>query len=350
LKFLNPHLAGVLVIARENGSLMRLQSGDYARPRTEPPAELASINYTYRGYGYPLGAMVTHEQYLHGARVLQDGLQGRRGERMLTMLPMAHIFTLVGCILVPLLYGMTCVIASLMNPRRLFERVSELGIEYITSVPQILALLARTRDPSDDLSCLKAFVSGGCSLEPADYQSIREAFCVELLHGYGLTEFTPVSRNMRGQARPGTVGPVCDGVDCRIDGPSPAGVGEILVRAPRTGCTYLNRPLESAQALRGGWFRTGDLGRFEGDHLVFAEELKRTRKVNGNIVDLEEVSRAIRLDREVEEVLVSGEGGELVARIALSGRIDFREKVKQLKSSLRQAIAEYKIPKRMEAL
>jgi long-chain acyl-CoA synthetase len=349
LQFLKQYLRNMLVITRERGLLSKAQSGDGSLSREDIPQELASINYTYRGYGYPLGASVTHGQYLHGARVLQDGLQGSAGEKMLTILPMAHIFTLVGCILAPLLYGMTCVIAR-MHPHRLFECIRDLRIEHLTSVPQILSLLARLRDPSADLSSLKVFVSGGSLLTADDYAKIKEAFSIDLLHGYGLTEFTPVSRNIRGRARPGTVGPVCGGVDCRIDSPASDGVGEILIKAPQIGGSYYVRPHESHEAYRDGWFRTGDLGRFDKDHLVFVEELKNTRKANGNMVDLNEVSRAFLLDADVREVQVNWEGGGLVARLGLSRKIDFEEKAKRLKTSLRDTIAEYKIPKHMRVL
>ncbi|HUI69734.1 MAG TPA: class I adenylate-forming enzyme family protein, partial [Spirochaetia bacterium] len=286
---LRPYLEGKIVLAIQNGSLSRIQSGTEEAPREDPPADLASINYTYRGYGYPLGAMVTHEQYLHGARVLQDGLQGDKGEKMLVVLPMSHIFTLVGCILVPLLFGMSCVIADTMHPRRLFACVRDLRIDHVTSVPEVYALLARVHDPSMDLSSLRVFVSGGSLLTQESYALIKELFSVDVLHGYGLTEFTPVSRNIRGRARGGTVGPICGGVECRIDSPDPQGVGEILIQAPHIGSHYVGRPMESQEAQSGPWFRTGDLGRFDDGHLVFEREKKGTRKINGNMVDLEEV-------------------------------------------------------------
>lgn len=347
---LEPYMKGRSVLVRENGSVSLLQAGDGMPPRDDMPSDLASVNYTYRGYGYPLGAMVTHEQYLHGARVLQDGLGGSAGEKMLTILPMAHIFTLVGCILVPLLYRMSCVITDTMHPHRLFNYIRQLRIENVTSVPEVYSLLARVRDPSTDLPSLKVFVSGGSLLSGENYERIRNAFSVDLLHGYGLTEFAPVSRNMRGRARTGTIGPVCGGVTCRIDSPNPGGVGEILIKAPRLGGTYHGRPAESAEAQIDGWFRTGDLGHFDGDHLVFARELKNTRKINGNMVDLEEVSRAIQRDPDVEEVQVTWENNELFACIGVRRNVDFEAKVRQIRSFLRADLAGYKIPRTIKDL
>jgi long-chain acyl-CoA synthetase len=350
LPLLGPFLHGAAVLARENGSITPVQAGDGNRPREEIPSEVASINYTYRGCGYPLGAMLTHGQYLHGARVLQDRLVGSRAERMLVLLPMAHIFGLVGCILVPLLNGMTSVIADTMHPQQLFNCIHDLRIDYVTSIPEVHSLLVRLRDPHADLSSLKCFVSGGSLLTAESYERMREAFSIDVLHGYGLTEFAPVSGNMRGRTRGGTVGQLSGDVSCRIDSPGPDGVGEILIKAPDLGWTYYGRPAETREARSGGWFRTGDLGRFDGDCLVFTRELKNTRKVNGNMVDLEEVCRALRLDPDVHEVRVRCEQNELVADLGLQKGIDIVQKAKQIKFSLRGAIAGYKIPRSIGVL
>lgn len=350
LRHISPYLKNTIVITRAEQQLSLAQTAEGLRPREDIPDDIASINYTYRGHGYPLGAMVPHAQYLHGARVLQDGLQASAGEKMLIILPMAHIFTMVGCILVPLLYRVTSVIVDTMHPRLLFQHIRDFRIEHVTSVPEIYELLYRLRDPAIDLSSLKVFVSGGSILTPESYANLKRAFSVDLLHGYGLTEFTPVSRNVRHAARPGTVGPLCDQVECRIDPAGPDGAGEILIRTPHEIGRYYHRPRESDEARRDGWFRTGDMGRMDDGHLVFVKELKNTRKINGNLVDMEEVSRAFRLDKDVAEVQVGWENNSLFANLALSRHIDFEEKTKRLKTSLRDVLAEYKIPRRLSVL
>ena len=350
LHFLAPYLRNMIVIKRAEDGFSLSQSAEGLRGCDDVPDDIASINYTYRGYGYPLGAVVSHAQYLPGARVLQDGLQASAGEKMLIILPMAHIFTMVGCILVPLLFRMTSVIVDSLHPRLLFQYIRDFRIEHVTSVPEIYELLYRLRDPAADLSSLKVFVSGGSLLTLDSYSTLTRAFSVDLLHGYGLTEFTPVSRNVRHAARPGTVGPLCDQVECRIDTPAADGTGEILIRTPHATGTYYHRPRESGEAHLDGWFRTGDIGRMEKGHLVFLKELKNTRKINGNIVDMEEVTRAIRMDRDVADVRVGWENNALFAHLAVSRHIDFEEKTKRLKTSLRGMLAEYKIPRRVSVL
>lgn len=351
LGVLRPFLSGpVTVVTRGAPGFTLLQSGDGLPFRQDLPEEVASINYTYRGLGYPLGAMVTHEQYLHGARVLQDGLQGRKGDRMLVVLPMAHIFTLVGCVLVPLLYRMTSALGSSLHPRRVFDCIRDLRIDHVTTVPEVLEMLHRVHDPAAELGSLQTFVSGGSVLTATSWDAIRKRFSVDILHGYGLTEFTPVSRNIRGRSRGGTVGPVCDGVECRVFEADADGVGEIQVRARNIGGTYYRRPAESAQATMDGWFRTGDLGRLDEGHLVFCRELKGTRKVNGNIVDLAEVERAFRCDPDVAQVDLLWKNNDLSARIAMRRGVDRDAKRGSLRDTLRALLAPHKIPREIALL
>jgi long-chain acyl-CoA synthetase len=350
LRFLKPYLENIIVITRAENRLSLEQPADGLQPREDIPDDIASINYTYRGYGYPLGVMISHAQYLHGARAFQDTLKGAAGEKMLLLLPMAHIFTILGCILVPLLYGMTSVIVDTMHPRLLFRYIHDFRIENVTSVPEIYELLYRLRDPGADLSALKVFVSGGSLLTPDSYANLKEAFSVDVLHGYGLTEFTPVSGNVRQEARPGTVGPLCGQVECRIDASTADRVGEILIRTPHATGVYYRRSHESNEAHSDGWFRTGDIGCIDQGHLVFVKELKNTHKINGNLVDMEEVCRAIRQENSVADVQVGFDNNSIFAQLAVSRRIDSDEITKRLKSSLREILAEYKIPKRFNML
>ena len=163
-KTIKPYLSQKIVIVRENGKLKLHQK---QTKKIKPPNisdEIASINYTYRGYGYPLGAMVPHGQYIHGAKVLQAGLQAKPKEKMLVILPMSHIFSLIGCIFVPILHGITSVIANTMHPRKIFELINKFEINHITAVPEIYLLLEKFKDISGKLESLKVFVCGGSGL------------------------------------------------------------------------------------------------------------------------------------------------------------------------------------------
>lgn len=345
LETVRPYAGNIMIIERHKG---RFLVHHPSRPATERSLDIddsiATINYTYRGHGYPLGAMIPHEQYRQGAEALVRGLDPREGEKMLVLLPFFYIFPLVGCLFAPLLYGMTLVLSPTVNPVHNFDYIRTHGINIVTAVPEIYEMFYNLHDGSVELPSLSVFVSGGSSLAHEACECIQHAFHVQMLHGYGLTEFTPVSRNMRNNGRPGTIGPVCDGVDCRIMPGDETGTGEISVRASGMARGYYRRPAETAEAFENGWFKTGDNGRFEDGHLIYMGEKKKTRKIKGNLVDLEEVRRALKLHPKVRDADVRCER-TLSARIGIDNTKNCDEEIRHIKEFLESRIARYKIPR-----
>jgi long-chain acyl-CoA synthetase len=347
LERVRPYLSDTAVIERGGGKLRLHRRGEKsACPGADDIGDnIASINYTYRGFGYPLGAMVPHGQYLHGAEVLASGLRPGEGESMLVILPYTYIFPLIGCLIVPLLYGITSMISTTLNPLHLFNFIREHDINIITAVPEVYELLHKLFDRSMDLPSLSVFVSGGSVLSKEMYGKIRESFNVEFLHGYGLTEFTPVCRNRRGEAREGTIGPICEGIECRIMSPAGEGPGEIAVRTADMTRAYYRRPDETREAFDGDWFKTGDTGIMKDGHLVFHGVKKGTRKFKGNMVDLEEVRKALLGFPNVHEAEVECRDNILMARIGIDPGKNFDEEVLSIKTGMEDRLARYKIPK-----
>jgi len=269
LPLIAPYLKTKIVIIRSNGKFKLYQPVKNRNEPSEIDDSIASINYTYRGYGYPLGAMVPHSQYIMGAEILETGVQLHKGENLLVILPMQHIFTLIGCIFLPLLFHITSIISYQRNPLRLFEYIQKYKINNILAVPELYDLFLKLNNNTNDLSTMKAFLSGGSVLPKKNYAKLMETFNVDLIHGYGLTEFTPVSRNIRGQVRPGTIGLVCDGLEHKISLPNKNGEGEIWIKTPNMTKSYYKKRMETEEAFEDDWFKTGDIGRMEEDHLIF---------------------------------------------------------------------------------
>jgi len=345
LPLITPYLQRKIVILRSNGKLKLHQS---LKNRQEPAVmddSIASINYTYRGYGYPLGAMIPHGQYLMGAEVFVKGLKPEPGENMLVVLPFYYIFPLIGCLFVPLLNKMTSTLSQTINPLKIFKYIPQYKINIIIAIPEIHELLLNCREESSDLSSLKILGSGGSMLTKEKYQTIKEAFSVELLHGYGLTEFAPVSTNIRRQARAGTIGPFCDGIDYKISFADMKGNGEILIKNPHMVKSYYRQNKETREAFQDDWFKTGDIGRIENGHLLFIKEKKNTRKLKGNMIDLEEVKRAILLYPKVRDVVIFFKDNRLLAEIKMDTDEDMADEYIKIKKFLSEIIAVYKIPK-----
>ncbi len=338
-----------LLSARDDGGL-ELSAAPSAAKHTEVVPEptgspnlsddVASINFTYRGLGYPLGAMVPDEQYIEGAEIFCQGMAGETSRRMLVFLPMAHIFTLIGCVFAPLLSGMTTYYTRTLLPPRVMETVAEYGIDFVTTVPEVLSLLRRYSERHHPVEGLDIIATGGSVLSPEDYQTARDVFRCEVLHGYGLTEMTPVSRNIRESSRAGTVGPVARELELRLDEET----SEIQIKGRNMFRGYFRRPKETQSAFsEDGWFLTGDAGAVSDGHLVFDREIKQTRKVNGALVDLAEVARAIRKQPAVKDVELVYEDARIKAMVDFYGAAG-PETRQALRRTLQQELAGYKIP------
>jgi long-subunit acyl-CoA synthetase (AMP-forming) len=350
LPLIEPYLNKKIVVLRSNGKFKLYQAAETKLEPADIDGNIASINYTYRGYGYPLGAMVPHSQYLMGAEALAKGLNPMPGENMLVVLPFYYIFPLVVCLFVPLLYKMTSVLSQTVNPLKLFEYIRQYRITLITAVPEIYELLYNCREEAVDLSSLRVLGSGGSRLTKESYQKIKLAFGVEMMHGYGLTEFTPVSRNLIDQVKAGTIGPFCDGIEYKIASAEKGGSGEILIKNPSMTKSYYGRKKETQDTFQDGWFKTGDIGRMEDDHLIFLKEKKNTRKLKGNMIDLQEVKNAILMYPGIKDAIIDFKDNTLSAGIIMDTKNDMKDEYIRIKQFLSEMIAAYKIPKLMNRI
>ena len=318
------HLEVAGPFLKERGVIVRADGELALRRRIPTPGSVAavdedisSINFTYRGHGYPLGAMIPGEQYLLGAEIFAQGIRGGICERVAVALPMANIFALVGCVFTSLFEQMTMYLVGTVHPRRLLETVNRCGIDFLVLVPEIAALLARFVPDELVETTLDTIGSGGSHLTEELYEELQRRFGTAVLHGYGLTEFTPATRNLRNYSRPGTMGPPAAEIELTLSHESfgASSTGEILIRTPAMARGYYRKLEETAEAFDAdGWFHTGDLGYFDGKHLVFNRETKGTRKVNGLMVDLEEVRRFLITEVPMEDAEILFQDGKLFAR------------------------------------
>jgi long-chain acyl-CoA synthetase len=123
-----------------------------------------------------------------------------------------------------------------------------------------------------DLSSLRSVSSGAAALPREVLNRFGELSGVEIMEGYGLTETSPVSHSNAAapHIKPGTIGLPIPGVEARVvdehDHDVPQGQeGEILLRGENVMIGYWGREEDSAEALRGGWFHTGDIGTVDED-------------------------------------------------------------------------------------
>jgi long-chain acyl-CoA synthetase len=170
-------------------------------------------------------------------------------------------------------------------------------------------------EPADLAKSLRIAISGGSAMPLEVLNGFQSRFGVQILEGYGLSETSPIATFNRTSkpAKPGTVGPAIWGVDVRVvdsaDNDLPTGEqGEVLIRGHNIMKGYLGRPDATAEALRGGWFHTGDIGTLDDDGYLSITDRVKDMIVRGgfNVYP-----------REIEEVLMTHPAVSLVAVIGI---------------------------------
>jgi len=308
--------------------------------------QIATINYTYRGKGEPMGAVLTHGNYHHGVIGYIRLTKLATTQRVLLITPMSHIFTLVSCVIVPLLRGATVVIMKSFIPGHIFKAIEDHKINFIIAVPTIyISLLRNYKEGRFDISSLKHGITGGSYLSESINKEIKEKMGIELLQGYGLTETMPITCNPRLKNKAGSLGVPGHEVKVKIVD------GEIFIGGPTVMKGYYNKNGENKEYLEDGWFRTGDLGYMDKEGYIYFKGLKKDIvKVGGNNVDLNEVRGVLNLFPGAENVrldVVEDElwGHRINAEIAVSSGRDITER--DVKAFCGERIAMYKIPKKI---
>jgi malonyl-CoA/methylmalonyl-CoA synthetase len=277
-------------------------------------------------------------------------------------LPLFHVHGLILGVLGPLRLGGTvhhvgrfsssAIAAALAGPATM-----------MFGVPTMYHRLAddAERDPAiaAALAAARLLVSGSAALPAADHARIERITGQRVVERYGMTE-TLMSCAVRaaGDRRPGTVGPPLGGVDVRlvdddgtvIEASDDATVGEIEVRGPNLFSGYLNRADATAETMRDGWFRTGDVATRAPDGYIRIVGRRATDLINsgGFKVGAGEIESVLLEHRDVAEVAVTGEpdpdlGERIVAWVVPAG--DHDPTVEELGDHVARQLAPHKRPR-----
>jgi long-chain acyl-CoA synthetase len=188
---------------------------------------------------------------------------------------------------------------------------------------------------------------------------VRDLLGAAVIEGLAQTETGPTILNPLGAPRPGSLGVRIAGVELRIADVmgrdvAAGDVGELLVRSPAVCAGYWENPSATADALRGGWFHTGDLAsRDEDGYYWFRGRLKEIIIRGGSNISPQEVEEALYTHPAVLEAGVIGLphdiwGEVVVAVVALRDGMQATED--ELRVHARQLLADYKVPERIHFL
>ncbi|MBK9180800.1 MAG: amino acid adenylation domain-containing protein [Acidimicrobiales bacterium] len=237
------------------------------------PDDVALLKPTSATTGEPKWVPMTHRGLLVSARRSVADLGLTADDRMLHVRSLAQGQGSAG-LLRTVVAGGQLVAAPAASPADVLRQLGEEQPTWMNMAPAMWqAVLDRVRDHPGELPAhrLRFVLSTGAALAAPVAAELERALGVPVLDAYGLSETsnTPVTANLPGDRRAGTVGRCRVGELVVVDEtgrPVPAGtVGEIAVRGPTVVSGYLDDPEATAAAFRDGWFRTGDLGRLDGD-------------------------------------------------------------------------------------
>jgi len=293
-----PSVRGIVVVGEPLGERPAAAAGPagppllpFAELETAPPARLvdsdpaglAALLYTGGTTGRAKGVMISHNALSAAAWAATATSWEEDLSSALLPLPLSHVYGLMVSVMSLHAPGPgTSVLMRWFDPATWLELAQQHRVNVSPMVPSMLQMLLQQPLEDYDLSALARLTSGSAPLPAQVVEDFRQRLPhVEIGEGYGCTETAAIiSTSPRGQVRVGSVGRPAPGVTVRIERSdsseaAPGGEGEICVRGPVLMSGYWNAEPETAQAMRGGWLHTGDVGRLDEDgYLYIVDRIK----------------------------------------------------------------------------
>ena len=333
------------------------------RPKiTIDPDATAFIQYTSGTTGKPKGAMVSHSNVLSVIDSMRDltNVPALESDVMLLVLQLFHAYALNLALNRAFLSVTPFVLVTRFDAERVMRLIERYKVTIFYGAPPMYFAMVNSPDVGKvDLSSLRMAFSGAAPLPVVILERFKELTGVEICEGYGLSETAPtLCSNAAGPlSKPGTVGPPIPGVEIRLVDENdrdvaPGEVGEIIARGPNVFKGYWRREAETAEAMRGGWFHTGDLARVDADgYYTIVDRKKDMVLVSGYNVYPIEVENVILRHPKILDAAVVGipdayQGESVKAFIVL--RQGESMEPKELTDYCRQHLAAYKVPRHVE--
>ena len=315
------------------------------------PESLALINYTSGSTGLSKGVMIPYRALTSNITYAIEHLTFlKKGDGMVCMLPLAHMYGLVIEMIHPLVKGCHIYfLTKLPSPKVIMDAFATVHPKLIVSVPLILEkiiktkvfpllekplmrimmkvpglderLLAKIKEKLQETfgGQLQEFIIGGAALNK-DVEAFLRKINFPFTVGYGMTECGPlIAYAQWDEFKPGSVGKIIDRMEVRIDSDDPRHkVGEIWVRGMNNMLGYYkNQEATSEVMTPDGWMRTGDLGTLDADGFLFIRGRCKTMILgpNGQNIYPEEIENKLNNMPLVVESLVVSDGKKLTALI-----------------------------------
>ncbi len=373
--------AKVLFIDRDPGALadvvdtvVRLDTGDYdallaAAAETDfdatvTPDELAGLFYTGGTTGRSKGVMLTHANLIANAYNSQMFWPAEPDDVFQVIAPMFHAAGSTS-VLQSIFSGVRQVLVPTFDPAAILDQIEAEGVTATLGVPSMLAaqVEAQLNGPRD-VSSLRIYGHGGSPIPTEVLRRAAAAFpATEFAQVYGATETSPLVTGFRHEERhldediARSCGQPMFGVELEIRGPDgtacPVGeAGEVTARGDNVMAGYWNKPEQTAEVLRDGWYSTGDVGRVDANGYLYLLDRSKDMIISGGEnVYCTEVEEAIYTHPGVLEATVFGipdeKWGEAVHAVVVA-RAGVELTPDDIVAHVRQTIAGYKVPRTVQ--
>jgi acyl-[acyl-carrier-protein]-phospholipid O-acyltransferase/long-chain-fatty-acid--[acyl-carrier-protein] ligase len=287
----------------------------------------AVLLFTSGSAGEPKGVVLSHRNLLGNVAQFNALLDAKADDAILASLPFFHSFGSTVTLWYPLIEGVR--IVTYPNPLEAAKNaalIDKYKLTMLLATPTFLRAYLRKAEP-DQFKSLHLIITGAEKLPLDLAKTFEDRFGKHVYEGYGLTETAPVvSVNLpepkpkkpgdavQPSSRVGSVGKMAPGIAAEIREPETDGklslheTGMLWLRGPNIFEGYLHDPERTAEVLRDGWFKTGDIGRFDEDGFLYIEgRLSRFSKIGGEMVPHEAIEQkiiaALGLDGQSERTI-----------------------------------------------
>ena len=313
------------------------------------PELLSLINYTSGSTGSPKGVMLNGRSLSNNVEIGMKILPVDPGQRLVSMLPLAHMFGQVCELLYPLCAGTHIYfLTKSPTPSILLKALKDVQPYLVVTVPLVIEKIYKQKlDPTlskwairmfwhtpiiGDLlksrvksglrsafgGRLRYFICGGAAMNPIVEKCLMDIH-FPLSIGYGMTECGPlIGGNPPKYFKARTGGVPVANMEVKIDQPNEAGIGEILVKGENVMLGYYKNPdATNAAFTEDGWLRTGDLGRLDRKKNIYIKGRCKTMFLgaSGQNIYPEEIEDKLNNQEAVGESLIVEREGKLVALV-----------------------------------
>ena len=322
------------------------------------PDEAALILYTSGTTGFAKGATLSHMNVRSNVHAFNHLCNMQSHDRILLAVPLFHCFGQNALLNSAFNVGATLVLQRQFDPAESKRLITDEQVTQLYGVPMMFQLFQESCQPADLQSVTYCF-SAASTLPIQTANRWQEKFGLPLYEGYGLTETSPfASYNHRTRFTPGSIGTPIDCVEMKIVDTetgatcSRGQLGEIAIRGPNVMLGYWNRPDDTADSIRDGWFHSGDIGRQDEDGFFYiVDRVKDMISVAGQKVYPAEVERVLLDHPGVAQAAVVGLpdevfGEKVVAFLVGTADRDGDDALKtDVQRLAKENLANYKVPR-----